>query len=519
MDMKRRLITIAIVGILLPVLLWLATHSLMEIEVQNPSGNQEIGYTLLEQRSRKTTFIKTTSPKIKKLVRRGSYEISIQQGEQTYISIAKASGFLTKKTVKGKVSPERSRKFIGNNPLPCMHLVSNTLLSMACGDMFGNLKVHVPATGAQPTHTGAPSSNMSGFVEGIVATNEGSVVVIRSAEATPGHTPHAAYLVNGAGQLSPGANLTDLKEDEFYSLARYKEGFLAYDYSGGQIFHYATRQAGPSRLNVAKPSNKGLELYALNVHGDSIILTYSSSKAIESEALNFDDPEGLRAHSESFEEEHHEGPEKSEIVVYKNGHSKHFSFNTVPTMARLCGTDKLCYLHEGRLDIYDISGSKQKHLFMVEQVSAIENFTAGLLVVKEDGLLNLSVDKQEGFLAYSFGDYSYCGIQAHTNDYVLCLNNSKNERIALYINHIEPNKGSIDKKVAELLKMPQVKDLSVYDTFIYISPEIGELAYNEAEGGYVPDAESLAATNQAINQTIDRLGINRSAYTIINAFE
>jgi len=515
--MRRTIILGLLTITLLSAALWLYGHAYIEITL---SGNAdgETAVMLTKQPGKDSVELKSPSQKIRKLVGRGDYQVLARRGEQSFFQLIKAKGFLATAKVQAELVSEQQREFIGNNPGTCMYVVDDVLLSNICGDSFIQLQTHVPATATQPTYTAQKNGGSTGTLEGIVTTPRGSLALL---QALDGETiSHFLYRINGQGELSEPLLLPDLQPDRSYSLVGYRDGFLAYDQAGSQFFYYASAATTPERLDIASPDDDRLAFDSLQVDSDTLAITYTSDSF--DDLLNFDSPDGIVAHPPEVESSIRPGGEPtSQVILYASGQlPKTFTFAAAPLRAYACGSGRLCMLSQGKLTAYETQGSEPKPLYELGGVTAVQNSTAGLLVVKPAGVFRLDVARRQGFLEYSFGEYRYCGLQAvQDGRYVLCLFDTNDQRLALRINQTQPNTGSIDKKVIELLKLEEIKDLSVYGRFIYISPELGELVYNESSNSFGYPPATIAAVNGRINQEIARLGIDRNTYSIINAFE
>ena len=269
-------------------------------------------------------------------------------------------------------------------------------------------------------------------------------------------------------------------------------------------FWYTTRStvmfftiALPDKIRLQSPSKNSLVRYLLSVRGESILIV-SSDKA------------GFREQSGSRPI----GKVNTEVDVYNKGQVKRFGFNKLFSSATLCGTNKLCVLVGKDLSIYDVSSDKAKYLFSVSGVNYINNMATGLLVARDEEILNLNVDTKKGFISYGFGEYNYCGLQNSGANYLLCITNADGKNAALYINPAASNADSIDKKIAALQQMGEVKDISAYGRYIFISPEFGELVYSNSLGEFSYNPQTVKVVSKKINQQIDSLGINRKKYLV-----
>ena len=149
-------------------------------------------------------------------------------------------------------------------------------------------------------------------------------------------------------------------------------------------------------------------------------------------------------------------------------------------------------------------------------ITSIQNTDVGLLALSDTRILNLDVDNKTGFVEYSFGDRKFCGLQKDVGGYLLCQTNTKGVNAVLRIDQTSNNSDSIDKKVAGLEKMSEVKNVSVYGQFLFISPDLGELVYDNSLGFFNYDPSVKQSVNDKISHQIDVLGVDRNTYHIIN---
>lgn len=494
--LRRILIFTVIVVLSLFTLYWLYSHAYVEVTLAN-SASGDVSYSLTNQKTQKTTTFTSAASTINKLIPKGSYELLAQQNQTSYYSVIQAHGFLRKTSIQAHLQSEHIRRFVGNNPGNCMYYVNQILSSSNCGDSFASLNVHVPATQNQPTLVQKNQSNIDGNVEGIIKTNEGSLVLLQQV----GGGVHTIYNLKNNLILGNGHALSELDTNKSYSVHNYKTGFVVYDSSSEQFLYYTSTSAKPTTITINGSLDKSFEPYAMSVDDSSIAVAYTNIP---------DTTEGPKVKKS-----------KTEIVVYDGTNTRQFSFNKQYGSVSSCGQNRLCLLANKQLEVYDIAGDKQVPKFSLSSVEAIENSTKGLLVVKEKGVLQLNATNGDGFMSYSFGDYAFCGIQVDPDAqaYTLCLTNNKQKKVALHIDQNIDNIDNIDKKIAELLKSSDISDVSIYDKYIFISPQLGDLVFDESLQSFDYDPGVKKTVNAAIGQQITTLGIDKTKYQIINTSE
>lgn len=500
--MKKKAILLGTGFVVLGAFIWLSMHSFIELTPESP---EDINYSLTAAGSAKTTNFKSAN-KVKKLVRKGYYEVLATQGEKSYLTVIKAGGFLGSSKTAVKLSPEKSRKFVGDNPSACMYYIGQVLSSVDCGDLYSQLRRHVPATAKQPTIVLKTPSSVDGKIEGLVATAEGAVAVLSSSTGSN----HTGYIVRPDLSLTSPVVLTDLRASKAYAVQAYKQGFVAYDTSFEKIFYYTALSSPPSVITVNKSHDQKLVPYALKVQGDSIMLAYSNN-AEDAELARSDDVEVSSKPNNKA---------AVTILIYNGSQTVEYNFKNRVSGFVLCGTKKLCLLNRTKqLDVYDIANTKPKLLFSLGAVDRIEPAKNGLLVAQKAGLLSLDVDKQEGFLQYSFGSYKFCGLRNDELGPTICVVNSTGKTAALSISNDSNNTDSIDKKAVKLAKLTDIKSLSIYDKFIYVSPNVGEVKYIPALKVFGYDPAITRAVKSRILQGMDAIGIDQTTYKVVSAFD
>src|SRR5690606_35057373 len=98
-------------------------------------------------------------------------------------------------------------------------------------------------------------------------------------------------------------------------------------------------------------------------------------------------------------------------------------------------------------------------LFEVIGVNEFQYIGETLLAVKEEGVLGIDTSSRSGSIQYTFGRYTYCGIRPSGANYLLCVINQKQKKAALLVSPSQDSDG-IDQKIAELLQLGEVKDIS-----------------------------------------------------------
>ena len=496
---KRLLVLMAFLAIVIFVGFWLYGHAFILISASGGKTG-DYSYTLTNQATHQTTTFQDSSPSIKKLVRRGRYEVLVQQGSTSYFSIVEVGGFLKTTELKGNVVVEKSRTFVGNNPAFCMSYTGQLLFSYPCQGTFSQLQAHVPATGTQPTYTQinqAAGRDSNDTIEGIITLPTGTFILLHGASNNPitGNS-HVLYQLQNDLSISGGQLLNDLDPGKNYSLQTFQKGFIVYDDAFSRVWSYDTPASTPVVLKIEAPADKHYSATKLSAWGDSLTLLYSYVSS------------GTAASSKV----------KTEVITYTSSQMHNYFFSDSYSTAEQCDKQLLCLQDSGKLAVFDISGPQPIELYKLSGVEAEMNTSNGFLVVQPRGVLNFAAGNQQGFLEYSLGSYTFCGMQAAGNGYLVCVANQKGTQSVLYIDQKSNDGDSIDKKVAELVKLPAINSVSPYGKYIYLTPNLGTLAA-DSNGNNVPNPAVLRQNNSLISQAINQLGIDRKVYTVINPFQ
>lgn len=514
---KNIILSIAALSITVLVF-YVYSYAYIEINLSNGSPDTEVSYTISQVGGKESDKIEVTrdTKKIKRLVKRGSYEVSVRQAETSYLGAVDSGGFLQTTSVRAQLSPEKERDFIGSNPNICMYTELGILASSPCGGPLDELGLHMPATNTVPGHVKYAQGPAS-TLEDVITVNGNTFVLLNIESEIDGEgNYHALYSVSRDGVVNHSSErkLQDLKGSKVYKLVNYTGGFIAYSTDErADLLYYASVSSKPSKINIEQPSDTTLNLVDIHVIDDSIALTYSNNTVT---TASRDHVEGIKAHSTVLEESRRKIAPISQIISYSKNKSISSIFSESIISAKICETSKLCVMYEDTtMGVFDVSGDKLNLEYELSGVLDTESSNDNFLIVKADGVFRFNVLDKSGFIDYGFGDkYSYCGMETAVEYYIVCVANSSNERFALKIHPKKINTDSIDKKIASLESLEEVRSVRIYGKFIYISPYAGELQPNPLTGGFGYLPETVKLVNARINKELDSLGISRKDYTI-----
>lgn len=492
--MKKRLI-LGLVGVIaLFFVYWASSVSRITITVNNPSGSQPVNITITNEKSGKSTEFTASSSTASHSSKKGAFNVLVSQGETSYFEAMKTHGFFGNTKISATLVPEKSRQFVGNNPGSCMNYLDNVLVSYACTDYFQNIKTHVPATASTPTYVKNNSgTTVLGYTEGIVSTGAGNFVLLHTPQSVDTAASHQLYRVDGNLALSNKLTLPDLNPAVSYSITPYKDGFVVYDAQLDNVLYYSSLGSKPEVISIEGPKNNKLTSAKLAVSGDTMTVLYSAPADAKS------------------------GNGSTEVVLVSGvGQPLHFSFGKTFTSAIYCGQQMLCAVDSDGMEVYDISREKPVSQYVVSGVFKVLVAKNSVLGVTKSNVLDLDIAKSVGYVSYSFGEYKYDNISTAKGGYVLSLVNNQGKKVVLYINPAADNTDSIDKKVSELQKHPEITDISAYGKYIYISPDLGGLVYVPSLRGYGYDPVKRAAVDKIIRDAVSQSGIDQKQYSVIN---
>lgn len=497
--MKKKIILAILAVTLLYAAYWVYGHSFIEITVNNTKSSEQLTFSFQKQGDDKASEAKSNSKTIKKLVSKSDYEVLVKQSDSSNLTIVRTNGFLRSTAINVNLTKEKERNFVGDNPADCVGYIESKIVSYSCGGLYGDINIHVPATQSQPTYAlNNPNLTASGTVEGIVNTDEGNVLLLKSPENRDEGfilpAGHFAHIVDENLKSLTVTRLEGLSADKTYSIKPHGGGFIVFDSKFEQILYYPSTKSKPETISLGALKEKGLLPYALGISDNDLAGLYSTRQDSKDD--------------------------RSEVTIKSQNSTRNFVFKKSYSAVQPCGANKLCLLgNDKRLEVFDTSGEKPKFLFAVNNVVAIENSQKGSLAVNSTGVLNLNTEDRTGYYEYTFGKYTFNDIYKTQQGYILRITSNKNRGAALLIDQNSVNTDSIDKKTGDLQEMSEVSLVSIYGKFIYISADLGELVYSNELRSFIYNPDTQKSVANKLNLEIDRLGIKREVYSISsNAF-
>jgi hypothetical protein len=500
MDLKTRikkLIPVIAIGItVIWVIWWFSSYSFLEISIVNkPAG--EITFSLTDSANGKLVA-QTSEDKssFKKLVKRGHYQVRVTKDETSSLTTLKAKGFLRTSKAETELKAEQARTFIGDNPGYCTLYTADILVSNDCSGSYENTKTHLPATSSLPSYTLSDKDSLIATAEGFVVTPEGTFIMLLQPVSEDRTQMHILYRLephaDKASTLSHVANLPSLNPSQNYSIQAYQTGFITYDTNFSHVLYFASINSEPTELKFGA-NEKSLSAQDITATKEGIVAIYSNINALNKQSIK---------------------KPKTEIVWLSNNSIKHSTHKKHYTSVMFCGLSKLCALTGNGMDVYNLKNDKLRLLYSLADVQAARRNGNGLGIITSYGLLSFDTEKGSGSYLYSFGDYKFNALGQSGDSFILNVSSPKSKRVALLISN--GNNDRIDKKVLEIEKLPEVATISIYKSFIHITPNLGGPVYNP-ETGFGFDPNARASASNAINAAVQKNGIDTNVYTVVNA--
>lgn len=475
---------------------WLFNNSYISVTL-NDATNKDITYTFTNQANNKTATVISTRTTVKKRLPRGSYRVQVSQENNSLVAIASASGFMRTSGVTGKLTAERARSFVGNNPSPCM-FYNGVLYSFTCGSSLQKVNYHNPANASSPTYVTQPFKNNYGLFQGSVTVKNGNAYVLVKNPAIEDvrDEQQIIYTIGENGALSTPTVLKGVASpSKSYQIKPYKDGFVLYDAAFQEILYYATPATAPTKISVETPKDQKLTGFDLETSDDAILVAYST---IDKDNIN-DTGNKVKA--------------KNEIVVFRGGKSTHSSLKSVGSVLDFCGDNKLCAMTGESMDVYSFDNDKPRYLYTYNDIQSMTVNSNGVALTQPNQIVQFNVDTRQGYIAYTMGSYSSCGQQTSGNNLILCLINNKSQKVTLLLDMTNPLGDPIDKQVLDLQKQADVTTVSAYKNYISIAPNYGRMILLPG-GGYGYDPAVIKVVNDKINAKVKQLRINTAIYTV-----
>lgn len=497
----RKIIVILVLVPFLALVCYALGFGTLRLEL-DPSNTENLDITIVKQLGVKEQNV---HGKTSKLLRRGTYQVTVSNGGRQYFAVVKIGGFFRTTSIKATLNAQKARSFVAQDPLPCVYTTSRLFLSSPCGASLDDVKQHVPSNKARPTYTKPLTNSLEGFLEGRVEEEGLSLVLVKT------DSGHNLYRLNDDGSLSLYKRLADLDSSRFYSVTDGSKGFVAFNNFNGEIVIFNDIKNLSGNKQMVPATNKELPLYTASLQDDKLLLGYFDEPSLPS---NFKFESALTVHSEEVD-----SPESNGVIEIRQN-DKSFSVTTEfghISALGFCGNDFVCALgDEGDLAIYSHDNGFNKH----GVVRGIVDFSfekESLLVGLSNYIVSFDPATMRGEVVYQTPDsYSICGIDHSAYGILVCIESSDGKQFVLALNLDQEDTNGIDRIIAGLRHNGAIESIVAQGKFVHYSPKLGEPTFQEdiQELGY-----GLQEINDAISKAdsaIKESGLIALGYTVVN---
>ncbi len=485
----RGRIILAIIGLALLFGVWKVFNtSSLSVQVSGGKDGDRYSYSLVDDSGQTVKYSESDQPTASFRLAKGEYQLLVRRGDYSYYEALKTKSFLGSTAIQAALQPEKSRRFVGNNPLGCITTISNTLVTYDCANQADGLQAHLPADSSKPSLVRPLKQSFNGSFEGFVDTQKGKVALVRNSVLLTEDTSqnyYTLYLLGSGLKVVEAASPAGLNPAKSYHIQQYGRGFVLYSGDLSEVHRYDGWGAKQTKVDMPLTDKKDLPGESLSISGSNITKVYSKAGKKSSQAINWD---GNQSQKWDLKGEYHG--------------------------AMLCGPKLLCGLQSNQsLDVYDVSG-KPKGLYSVGGVRSMAKTDKAFLMITDYGVVNFDPQTKKGFLDYSFGGFGFKSLVLTPSGYMVAVDDRRGGAEVLFIEPSTSNKDSIDKKVLSLMSEKAVKSVSAYGAYLYIVSNSGEATYQKSLGGFGYDPTLHNAAVKDIKSAINRLGIEQSAYHI-----
>jgi len=509
MSQQTKLILGIVGGIILVVAIWvllfMSRQSTIVVSVSNQDGAQPVtvrvfqgDQTLFEQTSNDPrTELRTSTS--------GTLHIHVSQPDRGVFMTVEPQGFLRTTQANAVLERERERRFVADNPGPCVDVLQD-VLSHLCGAGQDTLVVHTPATTVRPGFTEPLYSARGLYSIEDTAYVGGSLVGLMS-RPDETNTGQKVYFLTELGPDAPDTLYFVARGgiSSRFNIAPYRDGTLVYNATLEQALYYPTLSTqSPETLEFNVPADNGLTFAQLASRGSSLLLVYSDSNR-EFVTDEFDTERELPGSGES---------QIFQLTDNTINGSVRIPFSDVEIS--YCGTSSVCTHWDGIISVYDNIFNDATPALQIPQVSL---YTLGdpVLFETDGALYQVDADTQSATMAYNSNSYTPCGLHNPGGAALVCVTSPANSSHLIVLDdaRLEDDAVGIDQQIVPLFESPLIETVSINNTILYVVPAIEGLTQNPATGLFTYPPGQLTAVNASVTQLITSLGL-RDAYTVIN---
>lgn len=495
---KKQLLVI--LGVILLIVV-MSQFGVIKVSVENPTGNNPVSVSLLNQGSLKTSGMKFGSSGWR-IVRAGTYEVTSIQDNRSAFSLQKVRGFFLSSSVSQKLVSEDAAEFIGYNPDACVHYNGNFAMSWGCISGAAALTEHKPAEGRQPTVNIPNPQGFVGTIQSIFTFQDKTYMLIRDrsgGEDNEGDEPPRQMFYELDANYNPVRKVRAQGLDSVgtYQVMPLEDKILVHNIDRSTFYTFSNVDSTPEKIDIKNPDSKVFRPSTVRTSGNNVYVLY----------VNYEIDIGQPAPKDI----------QNRIVMYKDGKVSTLQYNDKSIDDFEACQDSICLLQGQTLGVYSIDGDQLDLRYQIKQVDSIATIGETLLASKPQGTLDFNVGSVTGHYGVLTYDTQSCGIRyASQNNYVICTQETtKNKRKGLLnISLKTESANNILKQVKQLESEPEISAVSVYKNGIIVSPNYGKRSFNKETGTYTFNPDTVKKVSDKVKQQVADAKIDTTKYTV-----
>ncbi len=513
---------------LITAFLWVSNHSIISIDVRNFTDSDQKNITITGPTNLTTD---TKKDVYEKIVKKGTYQVSVIQKNTSSFNLQEQKGYLSKKTIETTPKKDNSNEFIGSNIKDCLDYIDQTLYSWQCNQDTLKLYNHNPASSLYPS-VPIPVNIDVGNIDELkiisvvninnkpyVFTQPDYVESYNESTSQEDLEDSAEYELINMENPDQFIAIKGMSTKKDYLAKSYDNGILIYSKDGTELIQYDNQG---KKIKEYKDIDKGdLSFYSINKNNEKLLLTYNQNVSPETPGKL------LVTNNDVVDEKYYEKEAGSSSTNALNG-SKLIIINTTNNQRTVLDTnysikqsrfceDFLCILTEDELKVYKQNKDKMEYIYSVYGVESIDSFqdNKDVLLVNKNGVVVFNPNNRSGYYSYLFDSYQYCGVQAVTaGRFIVCTQN-KNSRQAVLVDTKKENTNNIDKALLSLSNDDDIDAITAYKNNIYIKPKFGDMEYDSNLGIYDYNPIKTKEVSERIRKKILEQGIDINTYNLV----
>ena len=478
---------------------WLYQHGNLAITVTNHNG-QAVDYKLVQQSSGEELVIKANEGQKTIRLNKGSYDVFVKEGELESYAIGSVGGWLGTTKLNMEVSQQFGRQFVASDSGSCIRETENYLLSYNCEGPISQFRTHLSGTESVPPYVYRfPNTGIVGTIESTLESPNGAYVMvslpISSLDDESFDDTHALFKITGtstrAVDQNPSVILDTLNPSKKYYAVNYRDGFVVYDVTFDEVYYYESFQpdSEPTKITNFVNDDKKLTFSNVFVDDNNLLVLYATDA-----------------------EENKNG--KSVLIIGNESQTKTYKFPKAYFKVSKCGDTNICLVHKGGMDVYNISNGKPELQFTAGTVTNFYTINKQLFVLADKMIYLFDLNSLQGKPVYNTDGISLVSLHANTAGFLANIKRGDSSFVLQLDASITND--NIDSKLFELTNNSTIRYVSSYKDKIYISPNVGELVYDNATNVFAYDLQRRQRAAQELPGIVESAGIDLSRYKLVN---